>query len=77
MNVVLYVKDECSLCEEAEQKLRHLQKKLRFTLTIVDIEVDPEAHGSYRDRVPVLLVDGEEVAVTALDEERLRAALLF
>jgi glutaredoxin len=77
VNVILYVKDECSLCEDAEQMLRHLQKRLRFSLEIVDVENDPEAYRRYRDKVPVLLIDGEEVPAAPVDEDRLLAALSF
>ena len=75
MKVTLYTKDECGLCREAEEILRRLGRKIHFDLELVDIERDPELRSRYCDRVPVVAVEGKEVAAAPLDEARLRAVL--
>ena len=75
MKVTLYTKGECGLCGEAEEILRRLGRKIHFDLELVDIEHDPELRGRYWDRVPVVAVEGQEVAAAPLDEGRLRAVL--
>lgn len=55
--------------------LRRINGKIRFELELVDIEVDPSAYARYWDRVPVVGVNGEEVAAAPLDEKRLALAL--
>jgi glutaredoxin len=73
--VTLYTKQDCGLCREAEEALMRIQKKIRFDLALVDIETDPAINGRYGDRVPVVAVDGEEVAAAPLDEALLRSIL--
>ena len=75
MKVTLFTKAECGLCDEAGEVLRKLQQEIRFTLEVVDIESDKVLYDRYWDRVPVVAVEGEEVAGAPLDARRLRAAL--
>jgi len=75
MNVTLYTKKDCGLCEKAEGSIRAVQKTTEFELEIVDIEGDTAAYDRYWDRIPVIVVEGKEVAAAPIDEARLRAAL--
>jgi glutaredoxin len=75
MKVTLYTKDDCGLCREAEAMLRRISGKIRFELELVDIGVDSATYASYRDRIPVVAVNGEEVAAAPLDEKRLALVL--
>jgi hypothetical protein len=40
-----------------------------------DVDSDRELRAEYGDRVPVILVDGEEHGYWSVEEDRLRAAL--
>ena len=75
MKVTLYTKDECGLCREAEDILRRLGRRIHFDLELVDIECDPELRSRYWDRVPVVAVEGKDLAAAPLDEGGLRAML--
>lgn len=75
MRVTLYTKEDCGLCAEAEEVLRGARKLIRFDFDLVYIEDDPALFGLYQDRVPVVVVDGEEVASAPVDEKRLLALL--
>jgi len=75
VNVTLYSKKGCGLCEKAEQTIRRIQQEIDLDLKIVDIEGDAGAYGHYKDRIPVVEVEGKEVAAAPIDEARLRAAL--
>jgi len=75
LKVILYTQEGCGLCRDAEAMLRRMQKKNRFELEFVDIEADSSAHALYWARIPVITLDGEEVASAPLDERRLAAAL--
>jgi thiol-disulfide isomerase/thioredoxin len=66
---------DCGLCRKAEAMLRRLQQKIRFDVILVDIGADDDFFRKYWDRVPVVLVDGAEVAAAPVDEKRLAAAL--
>ena len=56
--------------------LKRLQRKIHFEIEHVDIEADPGATERYGSRIPVIAVDGEEVAAAPLDEKQLTALLL-
>lgn len=74
--VTLYSKAECGLCDEAEEVLRKLQREIPFSLEVVDIESDEALFDRYWLRIPVVAVEGEDVAEAPLDVDRLRAALV-
>jgi glutaredoxin len=74
--VTLYTKEDCGLCEEAASMLRRLQQRIRFEIEYVDVEADQAAAERYGQRIPVIVIDGVEVAAAPLDEQRLAAALL-
>lgn len=75
MKVTLYTKKNCGLCREAEEAILRLRGKKQFELELVDIERDQAAFDRYGDRIPVVAVDGKEVAGAPLDERRLSALL--
>jgi len=75
LNVTLYTKADCHLCEEAEEALRRLRKFIQFELNLVYIEYEAALLERFGDRVPVVYVDGREVASTPIDEAALRAAI--
>jgi predicted thioredoxin/glutaredoxin len=55
--------------------LRRLQNKSSFDLEIVDIEEDDTLFKRYWVRIPVIAVDGKEVAAAPLDEKQLQRLL--
>ena len=55
--------------------LGRLRRSIRFELEFVNIESDNAIHEKYWDRIPVVLLDGTEVAAAPIDERNLRAAL--
>ena len=75
MNVTLYTKAGCHLCEEAEDALRRLRKFIQFELNLVYIEYEAALLERFGNRVPVVYVDGREVASAPIDEAALRAAI--
>ena len=76
MNVTLYTRQGCHLCETAEAVLRRvLADRPEVALDVVDIDADPDLVQRYTVRVPVVTVDGTEVAEYEVDEAALRRAL--
>ncbi len=72
--VVVYSRVGCHLCEEAEALLARLLGD-RSAFAVVDIDRDEGLRDRYTVRVPVVAVDGVEVAELAVDETALRLAL--
>jgi glutaredoxin len=73
--VTVYSHPECHLCEEAMGVLRGLQAQLDFELHQRDISADETLHRAYFERVPVVLLDGDEVCEYFVDEAVLRERL--
>lgn len=75
MKVTLYTRSECGLCAEAEEALLRVRKLIQFEAELVHIEDDDELYERYGERVPVVVVDGGEMAWAPVDEARLQAVL--
>ncbi|HYM91792.1 MAG TPA: glutaredoxin family protein [bacterium] len=75
MTVVVYGKPDCSLCEKAIAILERLQREFGFHIEHVDITRDPGLFIRYRERVPVVVLDGQEVAWGIVTIPGLRSAL--
>jgi len=71
MTVELLLRKNCHLCEEAAAVLDELN--VRFER--VDIDAQPAMAALYADAVPVVLIDGHEIARAPVERTRLRAAL--
>lgn len=76
MRVTLYTRAGCGLCEKADAILKRLREQGRFEIEYVDLDADADADKRYWARIPVIAVDGEEVASAPLDEKHLAAILL-
>jgi glutaredoxin len=71
MDVVLYTRRGCHLCETVEDILPHHAPHAR----IVEVGGDSDLEREYGQRVPVLVVDGHSVAEGQIDEATLILAL--
>jgi hypothetical protein len=65
--LVLVTKRDCSLCDEAKVRLRAVVLQRDFVIQEVLLEDFPELERRYRDKVPVLLWQQEEVAYGRFD----------
>ena len=73
--VTVYSKPDCHLCAEAMTVLRRLQRELGFALEELDITVDEALHRKYFERIPVILLDGEELCEYNVSEALVRERL--
>ena len=73
--VTLYGRPDCHLCDEARAALERVRATHPFALAEVDIEADDELFKRYLERIPVVVLDGEELFDFFVDEEALRAEL--
>jgi glutaredoxin len=77
LKVILYTKEDCGLCEDAEEVLRRARRLIHFDLERVFIENDRELLALHGDRVPVVTINGREIASAPVDEAKLQAALAY
>jgi glutaredoxin len=73
--VTLYGKPGCHLCAEARAVVTSLQGERPFELREVDITSDPRLNNRFRERIPVVEVDGEEAFEYVVEPEELRRRL--
>lgn len=65
----------CHLCEEALAELAPIATEFGVTVSEIDIDRDDALLLAHLERIPVVLVDGVEVATFFVDEQAVRAAL--
>jgi glutaredoxin len=73
--VTLYGKPGCHLCEEARGVVVAVRAAHPFELEEVDITRDPELESRYRERIPVVAIDGEEVLELVIERSELEDRL--
>jgi glutaredoxin len=73
--VVVYGKTDCSLCDKAAAILERLRLEFDYRVEHVDITGDPELFARYRYRIPVVMLNGREIAAGMVTTPGLRAAL--
>ncbi len=72
MNLTLYHRPYCHLCEEMSVALAPIASELDLTVTEIDIETDAELEARYGLLIPVLVCDGSELCHYRLDEPAVR-----
>jgi glutaredoxin len=73
--VTLYHAAGCHLCESAKRVLAQVRAEVPFDLEEVDIGGEPELERRYRERIPVVAVDGEEAFTFFVHPDGLRRRL--
>jgi len=74
VDVILYTRPNCSLCEQAKATLADFQNRFPYYLIEVDITTDEAAYALYRFRIPVFRIGDQEVEAP-ISAEKLLAAL--
>ena len=59
LNVVMYTRRGCHLCEAAWGRLEAAQRRYGFGLTAQDVDADPALAVAHGDCVPVVTVNGK------------------
>jgi hypothetical protein len=73
--VMVMTRHGCTACVTAEADVARICGELDVSWSIQDVDEDPALRAEYGDRVPVILIDGDEHGYWAVEEERFRRAL--
>ncbi len=73
--ITYYTKPNCPLCDESYPKVSRLAERYGLALTRVDIETDPELFDLHRYRIPVVELEGHELAWGRISERGLERKL--
>ncbi|CAM3984442.1 glutaredoxin family protein [Corynebacterium frankenforstense] len=74
--VELMVRAGCGSCLRVLDQIRDVVAGAGAWLAVRDVDADPELAQEYGDRVPVVVLDGEEFAAWEVDNDELGRALL-
>ena len=69
--VTLYSKPNCPLCDDARQALERVRASAPFDLEEMDITTRDSLFAEYRERIPVVAIDGREAFEYFVDEQEL------
>jgi glutathione S-transferase len=59
--LTLYGKPGCHLCDVARAVVERVRAQRPFELRELDVTLDPALYREYGERIPVLVLDGEEL----------------
>jgi glutaredoxin len=69
--ITIYSKPGCHLCDRAKEVIERCRAKVEFEIEVVDISQNPELLQRYHDDIPVILLDGNEIARHFVRERKL------
>lgn len=69
--ITIYSKPGCHLCDRAKEVVERCRQKTNFTVEVIDISQHPELLDRYRNDIPVILLDGNEIARHVVRERQL------
>jgi glutaredoxin len=75
MEVRMYSRRRCGLCDEAREIIRAVRRDLPFEFEEVLIDGNDALERDYGIRIPVVEVDGREEFEVRIDPARLRSLL--
>ena len=70
-SVTILSKPDCLLCDIAKGRVANVARQFGITPEVVDIISDAQLYEKYSDRIPVVLVDGEEAFAFRVSEKGL------
>jgi len=75
-SVTVFHAEGCHLCVRALEVVKGVRAELGFDLELVDINGDPALEARYRERLPVIEIDGEAAFTFFVTPDALRNALV-
>ena len=70
--LTLYSKPGCCLCDEAKAAIQEFSREWELQLEEIDITRDDALFQKYRDDIPVLFLNGQELARHRIGIKKLR-----
>jgi glutaredoxin len=69
--ITIYSKPGCHLCDRAKEVLARCRQKTAFELDEVDISQNPGLFERFHNDIPVIFLDGQEIARHVVRERKL------
>jgi glutaredoxin len=74
--VVIFSRQNCHLCHEAEKIVREVLLEISFDLEVINIEGNAELESLYGEEVPVTMINGAKHDYFRVDKKRFSEAVL-
>ena len=75
MQLRIYSKPDCHLCDEAKAVLLKVAQEFDVSIEEINIEKDPDAYKKFRYDIPVIFLDDVKLFKHRVDADQLRRAL--
>ena len=75
LTIEVMTKQDCCLCDDAKKIIEQVIAEFPAELKMTDIESDPELFERYKEKIPVVLINGEESFVYKVHPITLRKKL--
>ena len=75
ITIEVMTKSDCCLCDDAKAIIDQVITEIPVKLKMTDIESDPELFERYNEKIPVVLINGEESFVYKVHPVTLRKKL--
>lgn len=75
VELILFTRSDCHLCDVAKEELERLRRRLDFDLVERDVDGDPVLEDAYGDQVPVGVLGGRKIFKHRVDAAALERAL--
>ena len=71
IQIEIYSRPGCHLCDEAKTVIERLQRRYPFACRVVDIDEDPALERTYGTEIPVVFINGHKAFKYRVDEAEL------
>jgi glutaredoxin len=68
VEVEIYSRPGCHLCEEAKKVIERVQRRVGFGLKVIDIETNADLEKQYGEEIPVVFINGTKAFKYHVDE---------
>ena len=68
VQVDIYSRPGCHLCDEAKVVIERVQRRLGFAVRVIDVETDPEFERKFGEEIPVVFINGVKAFKYHVDE---------
>jgi glutaredoxin len=75
IEVTVYSRSNCHLCEAALEVISEIRNEFEFTITKILIDGNAELEEKYGEQVPVILINNQPHDFFRVDPERFRLAI--
>jgi glutaredoxin len=75
ITIEIMTKKDCCLCDDAKEVIEQVIADFPVELKITDIESDPRLLERYQEKIPVVIINGEECFVFKVHRTTLRKKL--